>query len=210
MIKISLRWVSELQGRGQFLNRPIWARVFLAGLSCPWDFKVFERNFRHEKFFQNSFQKAWNFRDSWDQPKKPGLIWGGSKTAPAWKPNANQYLLWPKIKWYKIKWYLLLWYGQKSVIPENPTQFSTYYGQELITFKKISADKLSKNDQKELKEKWGPKINGETGVVCSFFPKMVKFRAAPPGLHRRGHSSCQRLVLACVTRFHLNIRVHFL
>ena len=74
MIKISLRWVSELQGRGQFLNRPIWARVFLAGLSCHWDFKVFETNFRHEKFFQNSFQKAWNFWDSWDQPKKPGLI----------------------------------------------------------------------------------------------------------------------------------------
>ena len=72
------------------------------------------------------------------------------------------------------------------MIPENPTQFSTYYGQELITFKKISTEKLSKNDQKELKEKWGPKINGETGVVSSFFPKMVKFRAAPPGLHRRG------------------------
>ena len=28
---------------------------------------------------------------------------------------------------------------------------------------------------------------------------------APPGLHRRGHSSCQRLVLTCVTRFLLNI-----
>ena len=46
--------------------------------------------------FKNSFQKASNLIRCGHKPKKPGRIWGVSKTAPARKPNAFQYLLWPK------------------------------------------------------------------------------------------------------------------
>ena len=46
--------------------------------------------------FKNSFQKASNLGSYGHKPKKPGRIWGGSKTAQARKPNALEYLLWPK------------------------------------------------------------------------------------------------------------------
>ena len=92
IVGTDLRWVFTL---GQFLNRPIWARVFSAGLKNLGNFKLFEKNFERIFRDENFFQKPWNLKGSWDQPKKPGLIWGGSETDPspeAQKPNVTIFL----------------------------------------------------------------------------------------------------------------------
>ena len=108
-----LRWVSELQGRGQFLKRPIWARVFLAHLRIFRDLKLFER------FWCMSWEETQRISALRKRLVFRNPTQFASKNMPCCaKPNA-----------IRFKEYALLCEPQrnslqvKRVILRNPTQF---------------------------------------------------------------------------------------